>query len=90
MFKPCAKLACVVAVVLSGCGGSPVEETTPDPLTSEEQAIIWACGTNRSFNRYWWDGDVEVGREYCECDGTLQQFGTTGGRYTQQLIAYCR
>ncbi|MFP2961825.1 hypothetical protein ACLEPN_29520 [Myxococcus sp. 1LA] len=89
MFKPCAKLACVVAVVLSGCGGNPVEEPVPDALGSEEQSIIWDCGTGRKFNRYWWVNNVEVGREYCDCDGTYQQFGTLSGRYTQQLIEYC-
>ncbi|WP_338865829.1 hypothetical protein [Myxococcus stipitatus] len=33
--------------------------------------------------------NVEGGREYCDCDGTRNEFGTLSGRYTQVLISYC-
>lgn len=89
MFKPCAKLACVVAVVLSGCGG-PVEEPAPELLESGEQSIIWACGVDRQFTRVWKVDDVEVGREYCECDGTYHSFGDLLGNYSYPFLAICR
>ncbi|AGC45995.1 hypothetical protein MYSTI_04703 [Myxococcus stipitatus DSM 14675] len=93
MFKRSAKLSCVVALVLSGCGGAPQEPSPTEAsevIESSEQSLLWACGSTRSFNRYWYVNNIEVGREYCDCDGTLNEFGTLSGRYTQVLISYCR
>ncbi|WP_141332907.1 hypothetical protein [Myxococcus sp. AB025B] len=92
MFKYSAKLACVVALVLSGCGGAPEQQppSETETLESSEQGLIWACDGRRSFNRYWTVNGVEVGREYCDCDGTLTEFGTLSGRYSQTLNFYCR
>ncbi|MCP3166399.1 hypothetical protein [Myxococcus qinghaiensis] len=91
MFKQSVKLVCAVALVLGGCGGAPeqlaVEET--EVIESTEQALIWACDGTRAFNRYWYVNNVEVGREYCDCPSSLNQFGEQRGRYTQEHIAYC-
>lgn len=92
MFKQPAKLACVVALVLSGCGGGAQGDMAgpEEALTSSEQNLLYACDGRRSFHRYWYENNVEIGWEYCECDGTLHQTGVVNqGRYTQQIISYC-
>ncbi|MFY2558068.1 hypothetical protein ACN469_10590 [Corallococcus terminator] len=91
MFKQPVKLACVVALVLSGCGGAPEAQSVEEAevIESTEQALIWACDGTRAFNRYWYVNNVEVGREYCDCPDILNKFGEQRGRYTQQHIAYC-
>lgn len=91
MFKTRASLACVVVLLLSGCGGgTELEAATPETsLETATQPLLYACDGRRSFNRYWFQNGVEVGREYCDCDGTLTEFGTTQGSYTQQIISYC-
>ena len=91
MIKLRASLACVVALVLSGCGGGmEMEESAPETtIETTEQSLLYACDGRRAFNRYWFQNGVEVGREYCDCDGTLTKFGTTQGRYTQEVISYC-
>ncbi|QSQ15111.1 hypothetical protein [Myxococcus landrumensis] len=93
MFKRSAKLSCVVALVLSGCGGAPQESSSAEAsevVESTEQSLLWACGSTRSFSRYWYVNNIEVGREDCDCDGNLYKFGKQTGRYEQVLISYCR
>jgi hypothetical protein len=92
MFKMRAALACVAALSLSACGGGvEMEEAVPETaVESVEQPLIYACDGSREFIRRWYTNGVETGREECYCDGSLYEFGTIGGRYTQQIIRYCR
>lgn len=89
MFAKRAALVCLAALSLVGCGG-PVEESAPEAtLDSVEQPLIYACDGRSAFTRYWYQGGVETGREYCECDGSLTQYGQVGGTYKQVVHSYC-
>ncbi|MFP2928628.1 hypothetical protein ACLESO_26220 [Pyxidicoccus sp. 3LG] len=91
LFTKPAALACVAALFI-GCGGAPVEETaTPETLDSAEQSLLYACPWNSSWTRIWYSTTtgLEVGREYCSCDGFHEKYGTTRGRYEQELHSWC-
>lgn len=86
-----AIIAGVVALFIGGCGVESTEAEAPETLDSAEQALIYPCPYSSSYVRYWYSTTTgaEVGYETCSCDGTLQKFGTTRGRYTQTLTGYC-
>ena len=87
--KTVAKVG-LAALLLGGCGG-PVEMEAPEALNQSEQALLWACTGSNTWTRYWRNtSGVEVGREDCECDGTVYSHGTTSGRYSQTAGYSCR
>lgn len=89
MFVKRAALVCLAALSLVGCGG-PMEVPASEPaLDSVEQPIIYDCNGSRSFIRYWYQDGVETGREYCDCDGTLTEYGEVWGTYKQVVTSYC-
>ena len=89
MFKTYAMLSCAAALLLGGCGGAPMEESSPENLHSTEQSLIWACDGSREFERIWTRNGVEVGRELCFCNGRILVHGTLMGAYSQSLMSYC-
>ena len=82
-------LAGVAALLLGGCGVESQEPVAQEPLDSTEQALIYPCPFRSSYIRTWTTNGVETGYERCECDGTLTQYGTLGGRYAQTLLSSC-
>jgi hypothetical protein len=89
MFTKHAALACLATLSLVGCG-APVEEAVPEAaLDNVEQPLLYMCDGSRAFTRYWYEDGVEVGREYCDCDGNLTQYGEEGGLYKQVVHYYC-
>ncbi len=75
----------LLAAMLASCAVETVDEAE---VGDTQQALegglyIWACTGADAWTRIWKVNGIEKGREYCECDGTIQQFGTIGGQYTQ-------
>lgn len=86
MFVKRVAAAGIAALFISACGGELAEEKAPEALDNTEQAIIWACTGGSTWTRYWYSNSsktVEVGREDCYCDGTVYEYGTTSGYYSQ-------
>ncbi len=91
MFMKTVAKAGIAALFLIGCGGV-VEEEAPEALGTTEQELIWACKGTSTWTRYWYSNSSktnEVGREDCECDGTVYKYGTTSGYYSQQAGYTC-
>ncbi|MFP2903744.1 hypothetical protein ACLESD_01465 [Pyxidicoccus sp. 3LFB2] len=85
-------IAGVAALLLGACGEGAPEELAQESLESTEQALLYQCPWSSSWKRTWYSTTtgLEVGAEYCSCDGTLDKYGTTRGRYQQQIYAYCQ
>jgi hypothetical protein len=92
MFMKTVAKAGIAALFLIGCGGVvETEETLETPGTTEQQ-LLWACRGTSTWTRYWYSDSSktnEVGREDCECDGTVYKYGTTRGYYSQMAGYTC-
>jgi hypothetical protein len=91
MQRKTALIACVAALFIGACGGESIETEAPETLDSVEQSLIYPCPYSSSWVRTWYSTTTgaEVGYETCSCDGTLQKYGTTRGRYEQQQTGWC-
>lgn len=89
MFVKRAMPALLALALISGCGGPMEESASPETVDSLEQPIIWPCDGSRSWVRTWYYNGVESGYETCHCDGSVFQYGTVYGSYTQQATGSC-
>jgi hypothetical protein len=75
------------ALLVAACA---VDEREEQPATtSVEQSLLWACTGADTWTRYWKVNGVEKGREYCNCDGSITQYGTLTGTYSQVAGSTC-
>jgi hypothetical protein len=61
----------------------------PEATSTTEQGILWECTETQAWTRYWYQNNVEVGREDCDCPGVLTTHGTTTGLYKQVAGPSC-
>lgn len=82
-----AAVACVAALVISGCGVEN-EAVGPEAVGTAEQAIIWECSKYTDhWVRYWYTDTsrtYETGREYCTC-GVYEKYGSNGAYYVGEV-----
>ena len=85
MFVKALVAACLV-VLSSACAVDPGRS---EATGTTEQGILLACTGAEIWTRYWYDNGIEVGREDCDCDGTVTPHGTLSGAYTQVVGPTC-
>jgi hypothetical protein len=75
--------------MLTGACGAVDSPEPQDETNTSEQAIIRDCNGTRTWSRYWYTNNIEVGRDDCDCDGTLTHHGSFGTNYDQLAGSIC-
>ena len=85
MFAKSLVAVCVV-VLSTACA---VEPGRSEATSSTEQGILLPCTGETIWTRYWTQNGVEVGREDCNCDGIIIEYGTLSGAFSQVVGPSC-